>query len=103
MTLHAKTGFGSAAQASIIYFPWLTLQHKYFQNLFLLTNSVTTYSLHFPRARTCARARLPGSLSAAAGLADGFDLVQVGGLDAAAVPLPGVPVAAAAAGVGGDL
>ena len=51
-----------------------------------------------------ARARVPGPL--AAGLADGFDLVQVGGLDAAAVPLPRVAVAdaaAAAVGVGGDL
>ena len=54
----------------------------------------------------CLSLFLPGPLSARGGLADGLDLVEVGGLDAAAVALPGVPLDAAAAavvGVGSDL
>ena len=48
---------------------------------------------------------LPGPLSAGSGLADGLDLVEVGGLDAAAVALPGVPldVVAVVGSVGSDL
>ena len=53
----------------------------------------------------CLSLFLPGPLSARGGLADGLDLVEVGGLDAAAVALPGVPLDAAAVvvGVGSDL